>query len=62
MPNGKPAGTRCVQLNDDNLCKLFGQPERPKVCGQFQPCPDVCGSTDQQALANITELESITIQ
>ncbi|PAS17689.1 hypothetical protein CGT75_04930, partial [Vibrio cholerae] len=28
MPNGKPAGVRCVQLNEDNLCQLFGRPER----------------------------------
>ncbi|QSA20024.1 YkgJ family cysteine cluster protein, partial [Vibrio furnissii] len=20
MPNGKPAGTRCIQLNENNLC------------------------------------------
>ena len=24
MPHGKPAGVRCVQLSDDNLCLLFG--------------------------------------
>ena len=35
MPNGKPAGVRCVQLDDDNLCKLFGTPQRPAVCGDF---------------------------
>jgi len=29
MPDGKPAGVRCVQLADDNRCKIFGQPERP---------------------------------
>ena len=26
MPNGKPAGVRCVQLTPDNRCLLFGQP------------------------------------
>ena len=31
MPQGKPAGVRCVQLTDDNRCAIFGQPERPKV-------------------------------
>ncbi|MBP8171893.1 MAG: YkgJ family cysteine cluster protein, partial [Pseudomonas sp.] len=29
MPNGKPAGQRCVQLSAANLCLLFGRPERP---------------------------------
>jgi hypothetical protein len=60
MPNGKPAGERCIQLNNENLCRLFGKPERPKVCLQFKPCPVICGSTTQQALANITELEQLT--
>lgn len=60
MPNGKPAGVRCVQLNEDNLCKLFGKAERPKVCHQFKPCIELCGNSNQQALANIIELESLT--
>ncbi|MGF1686279.1 YkgJ family cysteine cluster protein [Photobacterium japonica] len=60
MPKGKPAGVRCVQLNDENLCKIFGKPERPAVCGQFKACADLCGKTAQQALDNITELESMT--
>ncbi|ENM5827346.1 YkgJ family cysteine cluster protein [Vibrio metoecus] len=60
MPNGKPAGVRCVQLNDDNLCKLFGHPERPKVCHDFKACPIVCGNTSQQAFDNLTELERLT--
>ncbi|WP_084186063.1 MULTISPECIES: YkgJ family cysteine cluster protein [Vibrio] len=60
MPDGKPAGVRCVQLNEDNLCKLFGKAERPKVCHQFKPCIELCGTSNQQALANIIELESLT--
>lgn len=60
MPNGKPAGVRCVQLNEKNLCKLFGKPERPTVCHHFQACSDICGKTNEQALAIITELEQIT--
>ncbi|EGQ8473949.1 YkgJ family cysteine cluster protein [Vibrio cholerae] len=60
MPNGKPAGVRCVQLNEDNLCQLFGRPERPKVCHDFKACPVVCGKTNQQALTNLTELERLT--
>ncbi|MCE2594738.1 YkgJ family cysteine cluster protein [Motilimonas cestriensis] len=60
MEQGKPAGVRCVQLNEHNLCRLFGKPERPKVCADFKPCPSVCGSTDQQAMINIDELERLT--
>ncbi|MGF1758973.1 YkgJ family cysteine cluster protein [Photobacterium sagamiensis] len=60
MPGGKPAGVRCIQLNESNLCKLFGKPERPAVCHHFKPCPDVCGTSDERALQVISELESMT--
>ncbi|CZF77704.1 hypothetical protein RN22_21725 [Grimontia sp. AD028] len=60
MPNGKPAGVRCIQLNEENLCKIFGQPERPAVCGQFKADRDICGSTNQYAIDVLTELESLT--
>ncbi len=60
MPNGKPAGIRCIQLDERNLCRLFGKPERPAVCSQFKPCPSVCGDNNQQALQNLIELEQLT--
>jgi Fe-S-cluster containining protein len=60
MEKGKPAGVRCVQLNELNLCKLFGKAERPKVCFDFKACPDLCATSNQQAFINITELEAIT--
>jgi len=41
MPEGKPAGVRCVQLDANNLCTLFGSPLRPMVCGQFDYDPTV---------------------
>lgn len=61
MPQGKPAGVRCIQLNEQNLCKLFGKPERPEVCHQFKACSDVCGTSNEIALQTITELENITV-
>ncbi|MDF9902747.1 UNVERIFIED_ORG: hypothetical protein OKW15_000703 [Pseudomonas reinekei] len=39
MPNGKAAGQRCLQLSADNLCNIFGQPERPAVCSAFEARP-----------------------
>lgn len=60
MPNGKPAGVRCAQLRDDNLCGIFGQPERPAVCSAFQAEPQFCGDTREQALELMTELELLT--
>ena len=60
MPNGKPAGMRCVQLTEDNQCKLFGRPERPDVCGRLQPSPEMCGSDSQEAISHLIRLELAT--
>ena len=30
------AGERCVHLDDNWLCGLFGDPRRPACCSQFQ--------------------------
>ncbi|EOG3642657.1 YkgJ family cysteine cluster protein [Enterobacter hormaechei] len=60
MPEGKPANTRCVQLSDTNLCMIFGSPLRPKVCSGLQPTAEICGSTRQQAITYLLELEALT--
>ncbi|MCK7259001.1 YkgJ family cysteine cluster protein [Enterobacter asburiae] len=60
MPEGKPANTRCVQLSENNLCKIFGSPLRPKVCSGLQPTAEMCGSTREQAMTYLLELESLT--
>lgn len=60
MPFGKPAGVRCVQLTDDNRCRLFGQPERPAVCGSLKPSSDMCGSDPVDAFARLWALEQQT--
>lgn len=60
MPLGKPAGVRCIQLGADNLCKIFGQPERPVVCGAFSADPAVCGKDDDEAMRVLSWLEGET--
>jgi hypothetical protein len=60
MPEGKPAGVRCIQLTDQNYCKLFGKPERPAVCSAFIASVDVCGTENTHAYRLLTELETIT--
>ncbi|MFY8272703.1 YkgJ family cysteine cluster protein [Pseudoalteromonas sp. SSDWG2] len=60
MPEGKKAGERCVQLDTNNLCKLFGDPSRPKVCLEFVATEDVCGANNAQAMWRITQLEALT--
>lgn len=60
MPQGKPAGVRCVQLDADNRCRIFGRPERPAVCGGLQPSAEMCGTSQAQAIAWISQLELLT--
>ncbi|MCG6117630.1 MAG: YkgJ family cysteine cluster protein [Aquimonas sp.] len=60
MPQGKPAGVRCVQLDAGNRCRIFGQPERPAVCVALKPEPLMCGADSGEALAWLTELERAT--
>ena len=57
MPAGKPAGVRCVHLSADNQCMIFGDPERPAVCGQFQADAEICGTSFTEAMTNIAALE-----
>ncbi|MDX2269934.1 MAG: hypothetical protein NW208_17665 [Bryobacter sp.] len=57
LPAGKPAFTRCVQLDEANRCRLFGSPERPAVCSSLRPQRQMCGDTDQAAWDNLVQLE-----
>lgn len=60
MPYGKPAGVRCVQLTDDNRCRLFGLPERPSVCTSLRPHAEMCRQSNAEALIWLSELEIST--
>lgn len=60
MPEGKPAGVRCVQLDDRNRCRIFGRPERPTFCAGLRPSAEMCGSTRDHALAWLSTLERHT--
>ena len=57
MPQGKPAGGPCVQLDAALGCRLFGDPARPAVCGGLQPSAEMCGATREQAIAWLADLE-----
>ena len=60
MPAGKPAGMRCIQLTEDNRCKLFGRPERPSVCSSLQPSEEMCGGSSGHAHSYLAALEEAT--
>lgn len=60
MPQGKPAGVRCVQLMEDQRCAIFGDPRRPEVCASLKPDKDMCGATREHALRWLGDLERAT--
>ncbi|WP_233902783.1 YkgJ family cysteine cluster protein [Vibrio campbellii] len=62
MPEGKPAGVRCVQLNERNLCSIFNSPTRPIVCEEFKSDAIICHSGPKEALRILGELENTTVQ
>ena len=62
MPHGKPAGVRCIQLNDDNLCQLWGSAQRPPVCNSFAPSSETCGANREHAMRYLSQLEAATAQ
>lgn len=61
MPQGKPAGVPCIQLDENLGCKLFGDPNRPLVCKSLAPEPEMCGPDREYALRWLTELEVATM-
>lgn len=60
MPNGKPAGVKCVQLGEGNQCLIFGKPERPAFCAGLQPSEEMCGTSREMAIRWLNELEHAT--
>lgn len=60
MPQGKPAGLRCANLDGENRCVLFGRPERPGFCLGLQPSSEMCGEGREAALAWLADLETLT--
>lgn len=60
MPGGKPPGIRCIQLTDDNKCRLFGMPERPSFCVSLKPSAEMCGLSSKNAYEYLIALEAAT--
>ena len=60
MPNGKAAGERCLHLNSDNLCLLFGRSERPSFCDRFSASKETCGESFDEAMVILIELQQAT--
>lgn len=60
MPQGKPAGVPCVQLDEQLRCRIFGDPARPAVCGGLQPGPEMCGPDTGHAMRWLSWMEVAT--
>ncbi len=60
MPQGKPAGVRCIQLGPDDRCMIFGQADRPAVCGGLMPSAEMCGTSTAAAFVYLQRLERLT--
>jgi Fe-S-cluster containining protein len=57
MPEGKPAGVRCIHLDQELRCSLFGDSRRPSLCDKFKAEEALCGNSRQQALDALEKLE-----
>jgi hypothetical protein len=61
MPNGKPAGVPCVNLDPESyLCRIWGTDAYPDVCRAFTATQEVCGTRRGEALERISRLEAET--
>lgn len=60
MPEGKPAGVPCVNLDENFRCRIFLSPDRPKVCASLQPSHEMCKDCREEAIAYLEELERLT--
>lgn len=61
MPNGKPAGVTCVNLDPQtHECTIWGTEKYPEVCRRFTATREFCGLSRTQALEALTVLEQQT--
>jgi len=60
MPNGKPAGIKCIHLLADFRCAIFNDITRPAFCASLKPSHEMCGETRHDAIIWLTQLELLT--
>ncbi len=60
MPEGKPAGVKCIHLLPNMNCAIFNSKDRPKVCHDFQADKETCGSNGSEAILLLMTLEKST--
>ena len=57
-PGGKKAEVSCVNLRPDYSCAAYEK--RPAVCRDFDASPEYCGSTREEALVILAQMELLT--
>jgi hypothetical protein len=50
MPDGKPAGVRCVHLMENYRCEIYADPDYPRVCAGFNAEEEFCGNNQEEAM------------
>ena len=60
MPEGKPAGVPCINLDENMRCRIFTHPDRPAVCASLQPSCEMCGNSREDAMEFLQFLENAT--
>ena len=60
MPDGKPAGVPCVNLDESLNCTLFADPRRPAFCADLAASIEMCGNNRHEALVGLYRLENLT--
>jgi Fe-S-cluster containining protein len=60
MPDGKPAGVRCIHLTSEYRCAIFAHPDRPRVCASLQASREMCGTSQREAFVYLARLERAT--
>jgi Fe-S-cluster containining protein len=60
MPQGKPAGVKCINLSEDRKCLVHESDIYPSVCKNLTPSKEMCGNSFEYAYKYISELERLT--
>lgn len=60
MPYGKPAGVRCINLDEKNRCTIYTGKNYPKFCKGLKPSFEMCGDSNEYAFEYLKKLEILT--
>ncbi len=59
-PLGKAAGVRCVQLDAENRCMIFGDPRRPIVCSSLRAGFEMCGADENVVTTRVHAMQFLS--